>query len=175
VISHSSLSSHYYKTNKYLIVPQQTCFSPTITVPNNFLPPAIRKSTRSTKSPAYLKNFYYNIAVGIESKNFYLVQFPIFSFVNYSKFSNNHKHFAFSISFIVEFKTYAQVVKHENWRKAMDDEINALVQTGIWELADLPIGKQTVGCKWVYKIKHKVDGSIERFKTRRLVIKGFTQ
>jgi len=46
----------------------------------------------------------------------------------------------------------------------MDDEINALVQTEIWELADLPIGKQIVGCRWVYKTKHKDDGSIERFK-----------
>jgi len=38
-------------------------------------------------------------------------------------------------------------VKHENWRKVMDDEINALVQTRTWEFADLPIGKQIVGCK----------------------------
>jgi len=28
----------------------------------------------------------------------------------------------------------------------MDDKINALVQTGTWEFADIPIGKQTVGC-----------------------------
>jgi len=56
----------------------------------------------------------------------------------------------------------------------MDDEINALVQTGTWEFADLLIGKQKVGCKWVYKTKHKADGSIERFKAR-LVAKGFTQ
>ena len=32
----------------------------------------------------------------------------------------------------------------------------------------------TIGCKWVYKIKHKVDGSIERCKAR-LVAKGYTQ
>jgi len=65
-------------------------------------------------------------------------------------------------------------VKHGNWRKVMDDEINALVQTGIWEFVDLPIGKHKVGCKWVYKTKHKTDDSIERFKAR-LVAKGFTQ
>ena len=56
----------------------------------------------------------------------------------------------------------------------MDDEINVLVQTRTWEFADLPIGKYTVGCKWVYKTKHKVDGSIERFKAR-LAAKGFIQ
>jgi len=56
----------------------------------------------------------------------------------------------------------------------MDDEINDLVQTGTREFDDLLIGKQTVTCKWVYKTKHKTNGSIERFKAR-LVAKGFTQ
>ena len=31
-----------------------------------------------------------------------------------------------------------------------------------------------VGCKWIYKIKTRSDGSIKRYKTR-LVAKGFTQ
>jgi len=43
-----------------------------------------------------------------------------------------------------------------------------------WRLIPLPEGKKTVGCKWVFSIKYKVDGSIDRYKAR-LVAKGFTQ
>ena len=38
----------------------------------------------------------------------------------------------------------------------------------------LPPGKSVVGCKWIYKIKTRSDGSIECYKAR-LVAKGFTQ
>jgi len=177
---HSFLTSSMPLQNQQTpyIVPQENYSSLTFTAPDNPhdnpVPIVIRKSTRCTEPPTYLKDFHCNVAVGIESKNSSLVKYPISSFVNYSKFSDNHKHFAFSISSIVERKTYAQVVKNENYRKARDDEINALVQTGTWEFGNLQIGKQTVGYKWVYKTKHKADGLIERFKAR-LVAKGFTQ
>jgi len=50
------------------IVPQQNYSSPTFTTLDNPVPPVIRKFTRSTKPPAYLKDFHCNVAVGIESK-----------------------------------------------------------------------------------------------------------
>lgn len=41
----------------------------------------------------------------------------------------------------------------------------------IWELVYLPMGKKTVGCKWVYTVKYKADGSLECYKAR-LVANG---
>ena len=38
----------------------------------------------------------------------------------------------------------------------------------------LPQGKKTIGCRWIYKVKLRADGSLERFKAR-LVAKGYTQ
>ena len=38
----------------------------------------------------------------------------------------------------------------------------------------LPPGKKTVGCRWVYTMKHNADGSVDRYKVR-LVAKGYTQ
>ena len=43
-----------------------------------------------------------------------------------------------------------------------------------WEIVDLPLGAKTIGCKWVFKRKLKLDGSIEKYKAR-LVAKGFKQ
>ncbi|KAK4336544.1 hypothetical protein RND71_044146 [Anisodus tanguticus] len=56
----------------------------------------------------------------------------------------------------------------------MNEELTVLNKTGIWDLVFLPTGKKTIGSRWVYKIKTKSDGSIERCKAR-LVAKGFAQ
>ena len=56
----------------------------------------------------------------------------------------------------------------------MNVEMEALEKNKTWELVKLPAGKKPVGCKWVYTVKYRADGSIERYKAR-LVAKGYTQ
>lgn len=63
-------------------------------------------------------------------------------------------------------------LNHPQWKKAMIEKMEALKKNGTWELITLPRGKRTVGCGWVYTLKHKADGSIER---ACIVAKGFTQ
>ena len=47
-------------------------------------------------------------------------------------------------------------------------------KNGTWESSELPPGKKPVGCKWIFTVKYKADGSIERLKVC-LVTKEFTQ
>ena len=56
----------------------------------------------------------------------------------------------------------------------MNDEIAALERNHTWSLVPLTPGHKAIGCRWVYKIKHNSDGSVERYKAR-LVAKGYTQ
>ncbi|GKV20598.1 hypothetical protein SLEP1_g30697 [Rubroshorea leprosula] len=62
---------------------------------------------------------------------------------------------------------------HPTWQ-VMQDELQALDKTRTWDLVDLHTGKPLVGYKWVYKIKTRFDGSMERYKACLVAI-GFTQ
>nr|XP_016488599.1 PREDICTED: uncharacterized mitochondrial protein AtMg00820-like [Nicotiana tabacum] len=55
----------------------------------------------------------------------------------------------------------------------MRKEFEALDAGKTCDIVELPAGKKPIGCKWVYKIKYKADGSVERYKGR-LVIRGDT-
>jgi hypothetical protein len=48
----------------------------------------------------------------------------------------------------------------------MHEEIAALYQNQTWTIVPRPSDKKVIGCKWLYKIKSKSDGTIDRYKAR---------
>jgi hypothetical protein len=70
--------------------------------------------------------------------------------------------------------SYTAASKHPAWRAAMNTEFIALLHNGTWKLVPLKPTMNLVGCKWVFRIKRKADGSTDRYKAR-LVAKGFHQ
>jgi len=63
---------------------------------------------------------------------------------------------------------------NKHWKLAMDVEFDVLLKNKIWHLVPPQKGRDVIDCKWVYKVKKKADGSIDRYKAR-LVAKGFKQ
>jgi hypothetical protein len=75
---------------------------------------------------------------------------------------------------ITEPTCFTNAVKVSEWRTAMQTEFNALMKNSTWTLVPTSVAKNVVDCKWVFKLKRKADGSIDRHKVR-LVAKGFHQ
>ncbi|KAK2433017.1 putative mitochondrial protein [Trifolium repens] len=120
---------------------------------NHDLPIAIRKKTRQcTKHPLY----------------------PLSNYLSFKNCSPAHRAFLTNLNTTSTPTTLSEAFSDRKWKLAMDLEMEALEKNNTWELVILPTGKKPVGCKWVFTIKYKADGSIERYKAR-LVAKGFTQ
>jgi histone deacetylase 1/2 len=65
-------------------------------------------------------------------------------------------------------------MQHPDWLQAMKAKYDALMTNNTWTLVPLPANRQTIGCKWVFKLKQNLDGSINMYKAW-LVAKGFHQ
>jgi hypothetical protein len=56
----------------------------------------------------------------------------------------------------------------------MTEEYQSIIKNEVWEIVLKPKSKDVVSSKWLFKIKHVVDGSIEKYKAR-FVARGFSQ
>ncbi|KAM6551619.1 hypothetical protein CsatB_001427 [Cannabis sativa] len=99
---------------------------------------------------------------------------PIRNFVSYKALSPSYQAFVSIIDNILIPQTIQEALTDPRWKEAVENEISALMKNNTWTITILPPGKRSVGCKWVFTVKYKADGSVERFKAR-LVAKGFTQ
>ncbi|GKE26579.1 ribonuclease H-like domain-containing protein [Tanacetum coccineum] len=126
--------------------------------------PNVRRSSRSTKMPAKFNDYM------LDSK----LKYGIEKHVNYSKLNAANYCFATTLNKSVEPTTYYDVVKDVKWVEAMNNEIEVLIRNNTWTLTDLPIGRKTIDNKWIYKIKYKASGQVDKHKAR-VVAKGFSQ
>ncbi|KAL4302210.1 hypothetical protein GQ457_10G003950 [Hibiscus cannabinus] len=117
-----------------------------------------RRSVRATQKPNYLAQYYCNGALSPSCP------YPIEDYVSTSLLSEPYKAFVSNIASTYEPTFFHQAVKFPVWRSAMDEEIHTMETLQTWSVVPLPEGKQAIDCKWVYRIKHKADGSIDRYK-----------
>jgi len=151
---------------------------PCIPSASEITPQPSRKSSRVKHTPRYLHDYHCHIATSTLDpaplSTASGISYSLSSVLSYDHLSSTQKLFSLSVSALVEPTSYIQTVEHEEWREAMDNEIKALEQNNTWTVIDLLTSKHDIGCKWVYKVKLKSDGTLERYKAR-LVAKGYNQ
>ena len=69
---------------------------------------------------------------------------------------------------------YSQTAQSPHWQQAIKDEFTALQANHTWTLCPRPPHKNIITNMWVYKVKQKADGTLDRFKAC-LMAKGFQQ
>ncbi|KAJ0805739.1 putative RNA-directed DNA polymerase [Helianthus annuus] len=124
----------------------------------------LRRSSRNVSVPKKFQDFVLNSNV----------KYDINKVVNYAFLSADNVSFISKLSKSTEPSSYIEASRNPKWVEAMNLEMEALMRNNTWELVDLPSGRKPIGCKWIYKIKYKSNGEIERYKAR-LVAKGYNQ
>jgi hypothetical protein len=153
--------------------PQSNDLPDTSNISNSSPNPSTRP-VRTKHAPTYLSDFVCNNSIASSESSSPGILYPISSYHSFTNLSSHHHAYTVSITHSTEPKSYSEACKIESWQRAMNDELEALAKTGTWIFVDLPPLVKPIGNKWVYKVKHKADGTIERYKTR-LVAKGYNQ
>ncbi len=95
---------------------------------------------------------------------------------------NTSELFTMSIgsAFVTEYKEPSSLESalvssdSDKWIEAMEEEYRCLEQNKTWELVELPANRKVIDNRWVYKLKLKPTGQVDRYRAR-LVVRGFTQ
>lgn len=74
----------------------------------------------------------------------------------------------------METRSFSEASQDPKWVESMQPEITTLEENNTWSIVSLPPRKVPIGCKWVFKVKYKSSGEVERYKAR-LVAKGYSQ
>ena len=101
-------------------------------------------------------------------------KYSISNHLVYSRLSPNFRAFTARVDEVQIPRNINETLQIPNWERAVIEEMEALEKNDTWEVVSLPQNKKVVGSKWMFTIKHKFDGSIERYKAS-LVTQGFTQ
>ncbi|GKE24076.1 ribonuclease H-like domain-containing protein, partial [Tanacetum coccineum] len=98
----------------------------------------VQNVRRSSRQSVFSKN--YNDFV-VESK----VKYSLEKYVGYSKLNSENFCFVTQLNKTREPKTYFEASKYSHWIDVINQEMNALLRNGTWELVDLPEGRKAIG------------------------------
>jgi hypothetical protein len=66
----------------------------------------------------------------------------------------------------IEPSCHGEAAGQQVWKNAMAEEYQSIMKNDVWDIVLRPEGRSIVTSKWIYKIKHATDGSVEKYKVR---------
>ncbi|KAL0641591.1 hypothetical protein Bca4012_103035 [Brassica carinata] len=129
--------------------------------------PVLRRSTRLRKDPSSWVNtrVYYNAQA---------VEHPSQVVCSFAQYPEEHCAFMVNLDENYIPRSYEEAIMDKEWKESVGAEAGAMIKNDTWYESELPKGKKAVSSRWIFTIKYKADGKIERKKSR-LVARGFTQ
>ncbi|WZZ03401.1 hypothetical protein YC2023_089322 [Brassica napus] len=129
--------------------------------------PLLRRSTRLRKDPSTWVNtrVYYNAQA---------VEHPSQVVCSFAQYLEEHCAFMVNLDKSYVPRSYEEAMLDKEWKESVGVEAGAMIKNDTWYESELPKGKKAVTSRWIFTIKYKADGHIDRKKSR-LVVRGFTQ
>ncbi|KAL0641862.1 hypothetical protein Bca4012_102644 [Brassica carinata] len=129
--------------------------------------PVLRRSTRLRKHPSSWVNtrVYYNAQA---------VEHPSQAVCSFAQYPEEHCAFMVNLDENYIPRNYEEAMMDKEWKESVGAEAGAMIKNDTWYESELPRGKKAVTSRWIFTIKYKADGTVERKKSR-LVARGFTQ
>ena len=72
-----------------------------------------------------------------------------------------------------EPSNFEEDAQNDVWKEAMVEEYDSIMKNQVWEVLPRPEGKKVVGSRWIYKVNHAANKSVEKYKAC-FVAKGFS-
>jgi len=136
--------------------------------------PAILSPVNGPTPPTSASLFDLDVPIALQKGKQSCTDHPIFNFVSYDNLNPTFRQFALSLSSESIPRSYTEALLVPVWKQAMDEEMEALAFRGTWELVSAPTDAVIIVCRWVFTLKYRLNGSVDRYKSR-LVAKEYTQ
>ncbi|RDX71963.1 hypothetical protein CR513_48619, partial [Mucuna pruriens] len=150
-------------TKPTLVSEQVQMFELDVSIPDNSIEEQVQLSELEVSIPNNsIEDVTDDMPIALRKGKRSCVKYPISQFVCTDHLSVQHQSFIAAIDAIKTPTSVQKALKDENWVQAMKEEMEA------------PKDKRAIGCRWIYIVKCKSDGTLERYKAR-LVAKGYTQ
>jgi hypothetical protein len=80
------------------------------------------------------------------------------------------------MSHIIDYEPscHGETTGEQVWKDAMIEEYRSILKNDVWDIVPRPEGKSVMTSKWIYKINHETDGSVQKYKVI-FVARGLSQ